>query len=221
MDFLRTSGPSSGTWWGSRWGCVAAVACGNLELLPEEFGDVYRDLHHTHMGSDKYLVSFGSDYSCFSGAVIRRGPSKSLDDHTLRCQAANHHQYFRTVFLGLFFRSRICRGSLPPPPPPPLQFVAGAVAANSAALYLVPPVFLARPLCCCNASRMYLSHGGYQPSRTMYVSQGGYSSSSSKSRVPLGIVHSSVPVFNDPAYDLAAEQYRQVCGCCCLAGRHV
>ncbi len=58
---------------------------------------------------------------------------------------------------------------------------------------------------------MYLSQGGYASSVPLYVSQGGYNSGASY--FPhAGIVHSAMamPVYMDPAYMQAAEQYRRM-----------
>ncbi len=79
--------------------------------------------------TDKYLASFGSDYSCFSGAVIRRGPIKSPDTHTHtmasddKLQMVQSSHYCRTVFLGLFFSQPHLQG-----------FTAAAAAAAAAAV---------------------------------------------------------------------------------------
>ncbi len=66
---------------------------------------------------------------------------------------------------------------------------------------------------------MYLSQGGYAPSRTLYVSQGGYNSGAS--HYPhAGIVYSAMamPVYMEPAYVQAAEQYRSLrIGCVQIA----
>ena len=133
--------------------------------------------------------------------------SRGSDDDANPVQSVLQNGFLVTRFFQ-------AAASGPPPPPPPPRLVR-CKRRRRQLHNMIPRIirFFRTASLLQNCFRMYLSHGGYQPSRTMYVSQGGY--------LPHGIVHSSVPVFSDPAYNLAAEQYRQVCGRCCLAGRHV